>query len=163
MLALDVRPLPAVRVSGQAYARSFTDLLLIAPVEGGPFATVGFVNGSGRARGIALEAALAAPLEWEACQLLDQGCEFGGSPDHTGEPLGGTTLPTYLCVDVGLRKHWHARLAGRDELIAAFGSVTNVLGAGNVLTYGPDPVTGVRVPLEMHPRAPLVVGMDLRF
>ena len=227
VLALDVRPLPAVRVSGQAYARSFTDLLLIAPVEGGPFATAGFVNGSGSARGIALEAALAmaryalvggygwqrvrfrhaggsyapvhgtahvadagviafptvttqvrigvagalgrrgtalaAPLEWEACQLLDQGCEFGGSPDHTGEPLGGTTLPTYLRVDVGLRKHWHARLAGRDVLIAAFGSVTNVLSAGNVLTYGPDPVTGVRVPLEMRPRAPLVVGMDLRF
>ena len=66
-------------------------------------------------------------------------------------------------MDVGLRKHWHARLAGRDVLIAAFGSVTNVLGAGNVLTYGPDPVTGVRVPLEMRPRAPLVVGMDLRF
>ena len=82
VLALDVRPLPAVWVSGQAYARSFTDLLLIAPVEGGPFATAGFVNGSGSARGIALEA---APLEWEACQLLSRsGVRVRGQPRSHG-------------------------------------------------------------------------------
>ena len=32
-------------------------------------------------------------LEWEACNLLDRGCEFGGSPQYGGETLGGTALP----------------------------------------------------------------------
>jgi Carboxypeptidase regulatory-like domain len=105
----------------------------------------------------------AGHLEWEACNLLDQGCEFGGSPHYTGDPLGGTRLPSYFRVDLSLRKHWHIRLAGREAMLALFGTVTNLLGRRNLLTYSRDPTTGTRTAIEMRPLAPLVVGLDWRF
>jgi hypothetical protein len=102
-------------------------------------------------------------LEWEACNLLDQGCEFGGSPHYNGDPLGATSLPAYIRVDLGIRKHWHFQVAGRDAMVALFGTVTNVLNRKNVLTYVRNPTTGERVPIEMRPLAPLLVGLDWRF
>jgi hypothetical protein len=106
--------------------------------------------------------ALAGAFEWESCNLLDQGCEFGGSPRHVGEQVGATRLPTYLRVDLGARKHWHLQLGGLDAVVALFGSITNVFGRTNVLTSAADPATGRPVHIEMRPRAPLVVGLDWR-
>ncbi|HEU5040449.1 MAG TPA: hypothetical protein VFT84_06500, partial [Gemmatimonadales bacterium] len=100
-------------------------------------------------------------LEWEACNLLDRGCELSGSPVTTGRP-GGRRLPGYLRLDLGVRQHWHLRLGGRDASVAVFGTVTNVLGRRNILTYTADPVTGAASPVDMRPRAPLVVGLDWR-
>jgi hypothetical protein len=107
--------------------------------------------------------ALAGGLEWEACNLLDQGCEFAGSPDHGGQALGATPLPGYLRIDLGIRKHWHFQLAGRDAMVALFATVTNLLNRKNVLTYAKEPGTGSPLPVEMRPLAPLVVGLDWRF
>ncbi len=107
--------------------------------------------------------ALLGPVEWEACNLLDEGCEFAGSPNQRSGPLGGTRLPPYLRVDLGLRQHWHLHVAGRDVQMAVFGSVTNLLARRNVLTIAVDPVTGQRRNIEMRPRSPLVVGFDWRF
>ncbi|MEO6462995.1 MAG: hypothetical protein ABIP29_07950, partial [Candidatus Eisenbacteria bacterium] len=90
-------------------------------------------------------------FEWEACNLVDQGCEFGGSPHYGSEPLGATTLPLYLRVDVGVRKHWHVGIAGRDASIALFGTATNVLGRSNLRTYARDPENGRQVGIEMRP------------
>jgi hypothetical protein len=101
-------------------------------------------------------------FEWEACNLLDRGCEFGGSPRSNGE-LGATRLPGYLRVDLGARQHWHLRLGGRDVMLALYGTLTNLLARSNVLTFATDPTTGRRTPIEMRPRAPLVVGLDWRF
>jgi hypothetical protein len=102
-------------------------------------------------------------FEWESCNLLDRGCEFGGSPTHdTGRP-GATRLPSYLRLDLGLRKHWHLELAGRDVELAMFGTVTNLLGRRNVLAFVTDPLTGGRTEVEMRPLAPLVLGLDWRF
>jgi hypothetical protein len=106
---------------------------------------------------------LSGGLEWEACNLLDQGCEFGGSPHYGGEPLGGTALPPYVRVDLGLRKHWHFSVGGRDARVALFGTVTNIFGRRNVLTYARNPSTGQLAPIEMRPLAPLVVGLDWQF
>jgi hypothetical protein len=102
-------------------------------------------------------------LEWEACNLLDQGCEFGGSPHYGQDPLGGAALPTYFRVDASLRKHWHIRLAGRETMIALFGTVTNVFAGHNLLTYARTPGSGVLQAIEMRPLSPLVVGVDWRF
>lgn len=102
-------------------------------------------------------------FEWEACNLLDQGCEFGGSPTHDGEPLGATALPAYLRVDLGVRKHWHFEVAGRDAMVALFGTVTNLLNRKNVLTFARQPSTGELVPVHMRPLAPLLVGLDWQF
>ncbi len=102
-------------------------------------------------------------LEWEACNLLDQGCEFGGSPHYGAEPLGQTALPTYFRVDLGIRKHWHIEIGGHDALIALFGTVTNLFSRKNLLTYARNPSTGQLVGIEMRPLSPLVVGLDLRF
>jgi hypothetical protein len=107
--------------------------------------------------------AISGGFEWEACNLLDQGCEFGGSPHQDGESLGATELPSYLRVDLGVRKHWHIAVGGRDAMVALFGTVTNVFGQNNVLTYTPNPTTGEFTPVEMRPLAPLVVGLDWRF
>jgi hypothetical protein len=101
-------------------------------------------------------------LEWEACNLIDQGCEFAGTPRYAGQ-LGGTTLPAYLRIDLGVRKHWHKHVAGRDAVLALFGTLTNLTARKNVLTYGRDPLTGQRIALEMRPFAPLVAGLDWIF
>jgi hypothetical protein len=101
-------------------------------------------------------------FEWEAANLLDRGNEFAGSPRYGDEPLGGTELPSYLRLDLSVRKHWHVPLAGRDTALEVFGAATNLLGRTNLLTYTQDPVTGVRSAVEMRPRAPLVFGLDWR-
>lgn len=106
--------------------------------------------------------AVTGGFEWEACNLLDRGCEFGGSPLATGA-LGATALPAYFRVDLGVRKHWHIDVAGVDASIALFATVTNVFGRRNVLTYSRDPSTGEIMEIEMRPLAPLVVGLDWRF
>jgi hypothetical protein len=106
---------------------------------------------------------VAGGLEWESCNLLDQGCEFGGSPHNESGRPGATVLPSYLRVDLGVRKHWHVRVAGRDVLLAAFGTVTNVFGRQNMLTYARNPSTGELAEIGMRPLSPLVVGLDWRF
>ena len=101
-------------------------------------------------------------LEWESCNLLDQGCEFAGSPHYGNEPLGATRLPPYCRLDLGLRQHWHVGVGGRDGLVALFGTFTNVLGRKNLLTYARD-ASGETVEIELRPPAMLVVGIDWRF
>jgi hypothetical protein len=78
-------------------------------------------------------------LEWESCSLLDEGCEFAGSPDHTGFALGAMQLPAYFRADLGVRKEWGARIGGRDGSVAVFGTITNLFARRNVLTYVKDP------------------------
>ena len=105
---------------------------------------------------------ITAPFEWEGCNLSDRGCEFIGSPELTG-PLGGVALPAYFRIDLGLRHEWHASLLGRRGTLAAFGTVTNLLARRNILAVKENPTTGVRRPVEMRPRAPLVAGLEWRF
>ena len=103
------------------------------------------------------------PFEWEACNLLDRGCEFAGVPQTQVDQLGTTELPPYVRVDFVARKHWHVRLAGRDALVGAFAAATNLLDRRNALTVIVDPVTGRRSVVDMRPLAPLVVGIDWRY
>lgn len=227
VIAADYRPLPGLRVAAQGYARASDQLLLVAPREGGPFTTGGFVIGSGTSRGASVDVSMTSArlavvasygvqrvrydygdssyvpdhgtthllegglivfpnatssirlgvstalgrrtttfpgvLEWESFNLLDRGSEFAGSPDYDGEALGGTPLPAYFRVDLGVRKHWHIDVGGREALVAVFGTVTNVLGRQNLLTYARNPDTGKLVGIEMRPAGPLVVGLDWRF
>jgi hypothetical protein len=102
-------------------------------------------------------------FEWEACNLLDRGCEFGGSPRYWGEPLGGARLPAYFRLDLGVRQHWHLGVGGRDVSMAIFAAATNILERKNVLTYARNPADGQVTPIEMRPRSPLVIGLDWRF
>jgi hypothetical protein len=101
-------------------------------------------------------------IEWESCNLLDKGCELAGSPHYDGTRLGATSLPAYFRVDLGVRKHWHLTLAGRDAVVGLYGTVTNVFGRTNILTYT-DPSSGSSTPVEMRPLSPLVIGLDWRF
>jgi hypothetical protein len=101
-------------------------------------------------------------FEWEACNLLDRGCEFAGSPTLTGS-LGGSRLPFYARFDLGARKHWHLRLAGRETVIGVFGTVSNVLGRANTLVYLRSSPASPPTALDMRPRSPLVIGLDWRF
>ena len=132
-------------------------------LEGGailfPTATLSVKIGATAALGRRATSAVGG-FEWESCNLLDRGCEFSGSPSHDGETLGGTSLPGYFRLDLGVRKHWHLHLGGRDAVVALFGTVTNLLNRANVLTFIRDPATGERTPIEMRPLAPLLVGLD---
>jgi hypothetical protein len=119
---------------------------------------LGFTGGLGR-RGTGVLGA----FEWESCNLLDQGCEFAGSPTHDSRSPGGTRLPDYLRLDLGVRKHWHLGIGDRDVELGLFGTVTNLFGRRNVLAIAADPSTGERSLIEMRPLAPLVVGLDWRF
>jgi hypothetical protein len=132
-------------------------------LEGGaivyPTATLSVKIGATAAFGRQATAAVGG-FEWEACNLLDRGCEFSGSPSHDGETLGGTSLPGYFRLDLGVRKHWHLHVGGRDAVVALFGTVTNLLNYDNILTFIRDPATGAQTPIEMRPLAPLLVGLD---
>jgi len=107
--------------------------------------------------------AVGGPVDWQTCSLDNRGCQIGGSPSWRPEALGATGLPPYLRVDAGIRKHWDVALVGRRGLLAAYGSVTNLFDRGNVQTLVVAPVTGVREPLIMQGRGPLVIGLEWRF
>ena len=102
-------------------------------------------------------------VEWESCNLLDKGCELAGSPHYQGAALGDARLPLYLSLELGARKHWHLTLGGRDAVLGVFGTVTNLLGRTNVLTYAGVPAAGPPGAVELRPRSPLVVGLDWQF
>jgi Carboxypeptidase regulatory-like domain/TonB-dependent Receptor Plug Domain len=119
---------------------------------------MGFTGALGR-RGTGVLGA----FEWESCNLLDQGCEFAGSPTNDTRHPGGTRLPDYLRLDIGVRKHWHLGIGGRDVELGLFGTLTNLFSRRNVLAVATDPSTGGRSLVEMRPFAPLVVGLDWRF
>jgi hypothetical protein len=227
ILALEHRPNAWLRLGAQAYVRDFESLALVAPYSADPYATSGFVIGSGDAHGFSFEAgasgehygflasyayqdvnlqypganyapnyngthaieaglvlspvpsysfrvgfqsimgrrttAALGSFEWEACNMRDGGCEFAGSPSEWAEALGGTGLPAYYRLDLGIRRQWDMRLGGRVGRVAVFGTATNLLSQKNVLTVSVDPSTGARAPIEMMPLSPLVVGIDWRF
>jgi hypothetical protein len=106
---------------------------------------------------------LTTPFEWESCNVADRGCEFAGSPRTNRDSLGATTLPGYVRVDLGIRNAWQLRIAGRTTDFAVFGTLTNVFARSNALTMAPDPVSGVRTPVTLRSRAPLVIGLDWTF
>lgn len=102
---------------------------------------------------------LANGFDWESCNLKDKGCEFGGNPYIGGEILGGTRLPNYYRVDLGLRKQWNLQIGGRRGMIALFTTATNLFNRTNILTYSRD-AGGKPFPIEMRPLSFLVVGVD---
>jgi hypothetical protein len=107
--------------------------------------------------------AVTGPFEWEGCNLVDRGCEFAGSPRQARGSVGLLDLPTYLRLDLGLRKTWLVHIARRDAELALFGTLTNILDRHNVLTEVIDPITGSRGQVEMRPRSPLTIGLDWRY
>jgi hypothetical protein len=58
VLSADYRPTSGVRAGVQAYARRFEGLVLVAPRDGGPFASHGFGLGTGHARGGSVDLAV---------------------------------------------------------------------------------------------------------
>jgi hypothetical protein len=230
VVTLEYRAGAGTRLTGMAYMRNLGDLVLVAPVSGGPFAGTGpssFLRGSGSSAGITVEAAasgmsygvnlryglqrsrlafgdasyapsfgighsidagallmsspgtsikigvtallgrhgtaVTGPFEWESCNLLDNGCEFAGSPRAATQEIGLLDLPPYLRLDLGLRHRWILHLGSRDAELAIFGTVTNILNRQNVMTRVIDPVTGARGNVDMRPRSPLSVGLDWRY
>jgi hypothetical protein len=107
--------------------------------------------------------AIPGAFEWESCSLLDQGCEFGGSPQYDADDLGKSRLPMYGRVDLGIRKHWHVDVGNGEAMVALFGTITNVFARKNALTYAADANSGERVAVPLRPLGPLVVGIDWRY
>ncbi len=89
--AVELRPGAGLRVSAQAWTRVLDGLVLVAPHAGGPFVSdeLALRNaiGSGRARGIAVEASLSrtryglvASWGWQRVRLVD--ADVAWVPDH---------------------------------------------------------------------------------
>ncbi len=106
---------------------------------------------------------LEGDLEFESCNFLDQGCEFGGTPLHRAVDVGTLSLPSYSRVDLGIRKHWHISVGGADRSVGFFGTLTNLLGRDNVLNFVINEDSGERTPIFLRPFAPLVVGLEWTF
>jgi len=102
-------------------------------------------------------------LQFEACNLSNRGCEFGGSPHYGGAVPGTAVVPDYFRVDAGARKRWSFRAGGRNLDFTVFGTLSNLLGRDNVLTWTMDPETGEQTAVRMRPRSPLVIGLDWEF
>ena len=107
--------------------------------------------------------AVSGAFEWEACNLRDRGCEFGGSPRSDPHTIGATAVPLYARADLSVRKHWHAQFRSTDAVIAVYGTVSNVFGRDNVLTYSRGASPSTLEPVQMRPFAPLVLGLEWRF
>ncbi|HJR33966.1 MAG TPA: hypothetical protein VJ817_03405, partial [Gemmatimonadales bacterium] len=153
---LRILPAGAGYVPGHGASHRAEGGIIVLP-GGGTSIRLGAVAALGRrATGVV------GDFEWEACNLVDGGCEFRGSP-RADSALGAVALPAYFRVDLGVRQSVQLRIAGREASVALFGTLTNLLGRRNVLTYSEDPDLGVRAPVEMRPRSPLVVGLDWRF
>lgn len=102
-------------------------------------------------------------FDFESCNLMDRGCEFGGSPRADATAVGGTRVPAYLRTDLGVRQHVHLLLGGRDVQLAFYATYSNLLGRRNVLTFTRDPTTGALEGVGMRPPSPFVFGLDWRY
>jgi len=105
---------------------------------------------------------LTTPVEWEACNLADGGCEIAGLPLH-GSALGEGRPGPYLRTDLGVRKHWHVVTRGRDSTLTLYGTLSNLFGRPNVLNWVTDPDSGAVSSVDMLPRTPLVLGLEWAF
>lgn len=103
------------------------------------------------------------PFLWEACSIIEGGCEAEGSPQKLAGPLGGSRLPPYVRFDIGVRKHWHWRLLGHDGVLTGFATLSNILNRGNLFGYTVDPDTGELSELPSRPFSPLTVGLEWSF
>ncbi len=103
---------------------------------------------------------LGGPFEWESCNLVDHGCEAAGSPERIAGPLNESRLPAYVRLDLGARRAWSPRFLGPDGRLAAFVTVSNVLGRRNVLAYGEETGSGSLRPILLRPPSVLALGLD---
>lgn len=227
VVAAELRPTSTTRLGVQAFVREFSGLVLVAPQAREPFATRDWHTGSGRARGVSLDAGvsgarygvvasygwqrvrltsgastytpayapehtidagvlvtptpttsirlgaiaaigrrvtpLSGAIEWEACNLIDRGCELAGSPRQAAERVGVSELPAYARVDLTARKVWRVRIGSRDVTVAGFAAVTNLLDRRNVLAVLENAPQGTPSSLALRPIAPLVAGFDWVF
>jgi hypothetical protein len=150
-------------VAGEAYRPSFAvSHFLAASIGYYPSATL-LVRSALRADFGRPTTLVEGPFEWEACSIIEGGCEAAGSPQNTAGPLGGDRLPAYVRLDIGIRKHWHSRLLGSEGVVAGFVTLSNILGRRNSLAYTVDPHTGELSAVPMRPFSPLTVGLEWSF
>jgi hypothetical protein len=150
-------------VEGEAYRPSFAvSHFLAASIGYYPSATL-LVRSALRADFGRPTTLVEGPFEWEACSILEGGCEAAGSPQKAAGPLGGDRLPAYVRLDIGIRKHWHSRLLGSEGQVAVFATLSNILGRRNSLAYTVDPLSGELSELPMRPFSPLTVGLEWSF
>jgi len=92
IVAAQYRPMSSIRLAGQAYVRSFHDIVLVAPRNHTPFSAAPFTIGSGRARGFALELARTTARYSLAASYGRQGIRFAYQ--------GTSYVPDYATTDL---------------------------------------------------------------
>ena len=91
-------------------------------------------------------------LQWVPYNLLRGAGAFSGSPQRIAGAVGGSGLPAYERLDLGVRRQWHGRLLGRAAGLVTSLTLRNALGRANALGIVlPDDAHTVRA-IPMLPR-----------
>jgi hypothetical protein len=125
VVSAELRPRAGVRLGAQAWERRLAGLVLVAPRGGEPFATAGFVSGTGRARGVAMDAGLntarlAAVASYGVQRVRYAWTDTTYAPEHGATQLFEAGLTLFPSATSAVRVGATAVL-GRRATVAAGG------------------------------------------
>jgi hypothetical protein len=100
-------------------------------------------------------------LEWEACDVLEGGCEISGTPGDAISARSARRLPPYVRWDVGVRHAWRVRVGPRHMDLEAHATLRNLLDRRNVWGYAAG--DGAARALMWRPLSLLTAGLDFHY
>lgn len=101
-------------------------------------------------------------FDWGTFDRLSGEVEFSGTPLRVSETVNGERLPSYVRLDVGIRREWNPSLFGLSGSVMAYLDVTNVLGRENAVGYAITPSEPERRGLHLLP-ASATFGLEWSF
>lgn len=101
-------------------------------------------------------------LDWEACDVLDGGCEISGTPGDAIGARSARKLPPYVRWDVGVRHGWRVRVGARHVELEAHATLRNLLDRRNVWGYTTADGVAARA-LMWRPLSLLTAGLDFHY
>ncbi len=105
---------------------------------------------------------LAGGFDWRVFDHLTGEVEFSGTPIRAPGDLNADRLPTYLRLDLGVRRQWRLEGRGPDGTITTWLDVVNVLDHRNVLGKQLVPTGDATRQLVLLPRS-FLFGVEWRF
>lgn len=100
-------------------------------------------------------------FDWETFDHLSGEVEFSGTPIRVSEALNDARLPTYVRLDLGIRRTWRLESLGPGGDLTTYLDVLNVLGRRNAVGYQIDADGGTRE-LRLLPVS-VAAGVEWRF
>jgi hypothetical protein len=101
-------------------------------------------------------------FDWETFDRLSGEVELSGTPLRVSPSVNDERLPTYVRLDLGIRREWNPSLVGLSGSVIAYLDVTNVLGRENAVGYGVTPSELEHRELHLLP-ASVAFGLEWSF